>query len=85
MTRIVAAELWGENLDDTRDEWLFIGDSANDAAMFEFFPLTVGVANVNKVLDQLPVPPKYVTVAEGGAGFAQMVKALLAARAPKRP
>ena len=84
MSRIVAAELWGENLDDTRDQWLFIGDSANDAAMFEFFPLTIGVANVKHVIDQLPVPPKYVTPAEGGAGFAQAVKALLAARAPQR-
>jgi HAD superfamily hydrolase (TIGR01484 family) len=84
MTKIAAAELWGENLDDTRDEWLFIGDSANDAGMFAFFPLSVGVANVAKVLDQLPVPPKYVTSGEGGAGFAQAVTALLAARTPKK-
>ena len=80
MAKIAAAELWGEDLDQTRDQWLFIGDSANDAAMFEFFPLSVGVANVSKVLDQLPVAPKYVTAREGGAGFAQVARAILAAR-----
>ena len=80
MARILAFELWKENLEATRDKWLFIGDSANDAAMFEFFPMSVGVANVRHVLDQLPVPPKYVTSGEGGAGFAQAVKVLLAGR-----
>ncbi len=81
MARIAALELWQENLEDTRDTWLFIGDSANDAAMFEFFPLSIGVANVRHVLDRLPVPPAYVTPDEGGAGFAQAARALLAARA----
>ena len=81
MAKIAAAELWGEDLDATRDAWLFIGDSANDAAMFEFFPLTVGVANVKGVLDLLPVAPKYVTKSEGGVGFAEMARALLAGRA----
>jgi len=80
MVKLAAAELWGEDLAATRDRWLFIGDSANDAGMFEFFPLTVGVANVAAVLEHLPVPPRYVTRSEGGAGFAQMVKALLDAR-----
>jgi HAD superfamily hydrolase (TIGR01484 family) len=80
MARITAFELWKESLDATREKWLFIGDSANDAAMFEFFPLTVGVANVRHVLDRLPVKPKYVTPGEGGLGFAQAVGALLAAR-----
>ena len=81
MAKIAATELWGEDLDATRDAWLFIGDSANDAAMFEFFPLTVGVANVKGVLDLLPVAPKYVTKSEGGVGFAEMARALLAGRA----
>lgn len=80
MARIVARELWGEDLDATRDRWLFVGDSANDAAMFEFFPLSVGVANVRRVLDQLPVPPRYVTTGIGGVGFGQAVRTLLAAR-----
>ena len=80
MARRMASDLWSIDLELERDRWLFIGDSANDAAMFEFFPLTVGVANVRSVLDQLPVAPKYVTRGAGGAGFAQAVRALLAVR-----
>ena len=80
MAKLMVKELWSEELDATRDEWLFIGDSVNDAGMFEFFPLAVGVANVRKVVDQLPKAPSYVTAGEGGAGFAEMVKLLLAAR-----
>ena len=80
MTKVAVKELWNEDLDATRNQWLFIGDSANDASMFEFFPVSVGVANVRHVLDELPVKPAYVTQGEGGAGFAEMVKVLLAAK-----
>ena len=42
--------------------------------------MSVGVANVRHVLAELPKPPAYVTASEGGAGFAEMVKVLLAAK-----
>ena len=80
MAELMVKELWNEDLAATRDQWLFIGDSVNDAGMFEFFPLSVGVANVRHVLAELPKPPAYVTAGEGGAGFAEMVKVLLAAK-----
>jgi hydroxymethylpyrimidine pyrophosphatase-like HAD family hydrolase len=64
---------------------VFVGDSANDAAMFEFFPLSVGVANVVDVMDHLPMPPAYLTVAEGGGGFAEVAERILAARPPSLP
>ncbi len=80
MAKLLTRELWGQDLEAARDEWLFIGDSTNDAAMFDFFPVSVGVANVHEVLDRLEALPKYVTPQEGGAGFAEVAKALLAAR-----
>ena len=80
MTKLAVKELWDEDLDATRDEWLFIGDSTNDASMFEFFPVSVGVANVRHVLDELPVKPAYVTQGNGGVGFTEMAKLLLAAK-----
>ena len=80
MAELMVKELWNEDLAATRDQWLFIGDSVNDAGMFEFFPLSVGVANVRHVLAELPKPPAYVTSSDGGAGFAEMVKVLLAAK-----
>ena len=62
--------------------WVFIGDAPNDASMFSAFAHTVGVANLRPHLDQLPRPPGLLTEAEGGAGFAEFARALLAAVSP---
>ncbi|MGL6204836.1 MAG: HAD family hydrolase, partial [Giesbergeria sp.] len=48
--------------------------------MFERFPLSVGVANIARFVPQLHHLPRYVTQAERGAGFAELARALLAAR-----
>ena len=62
-------------------DWVYLGDSTNDQAMFEALPLTVGVANIARFVAQLHWLPGYVTRAERGAGFAELADALLAARA----
>jgi len=77
MSRLCVEELLGEDIDAKRDEWLFIGDSANDVAMFGHFPLSVGVANVRDILDKLPVKPAYITDGAGGEGFAEMAERVL--------
>jgi HAD superfamily hydrolase (TIGR01484 family) len=56
----------------------YVGDALNDAGAFAYFPLSVGVANVAPLLEQLPVPPAWVTQAACGAGFAELVEAILA-------
>lgn len=56
---------------------LFIGDSLNDETMFEFFPNSVGVANIQPQLEQLNHRPKWITKAAYGLGFNQMVDAVL--------
>ena len=81
----LARRAFGVELHAEREHWVFVGDSANDAAMFEFFPLSVGVANVLDVIDTLPVPPAYLTSAEGGSGFAEVAERILGARAPALP
>jgi HAD superfamily hydrolase (TIGR01484 family) len=70
----------GEDLPAARGEWLFVGDSGNDAAAFAFFERTVGVANVRAHLDRLEVPPRWVTEGERGAGFAELARAIVEAR-----
>lgn len=60
--------------------YAFVGDSGNDAACFSAFHTTVGVANVASYVRSLSVPPRYVSVAPRGAGFAELARALLAAR-----
>jgi hypothetical protein len=60
----------------------FVGDSENDAACFAAFATTVGVANVAPWVARLSLPPRYVTRGAMGAGFAELARTLLAARAP---
>jgi hypothetical protein len=61
-------------------DWVYLGDSTNDQAMFEQLPLTVGVANIARFVPQLRCLPAFVTRAERGRGFAELADALLAAR-----
>lgn len=58
----------------------FVGDSENDAACFACFRTTVGVANVAPWVSRLTVPPRFVTGAPMGAGFAELAARLVAAR-----
>jgi HAD superfamily hydrolase (TIGR01484 family) len=63
-----------------RTEFAFCGDSPNDAPMFAFFDVSVGVQNVMRFADRLEAAPKYVTRGAAGAGFAELVEHLLATR-----
>ncbi len=76
-----AREQWSEEEASLRARYLFVGDSPNDQAGFSFFPLSVGVANVERFVGQLAPPPAFVTRAAGGHGFAELVDLLLALRA----
>jgi HAD superfamily hydrolase (TIGR01484 family) len=77
MTRVVFEEVFNEEMEAVRDRVVFCGDSPNDSPMFSFFPHSVGVANVRAFEKQLEASPAWVTRAEGGFGFAEMVKILL--------
>ncbi len=77
MTRTLLAEVFAADLDAERERWLFAGDSPNDSPLFAYFPNSVGVANVRAFADRIATLPAYVTVGEGGAGFAEIARALL--------
>ena len=78
--RWAVRELLGRDLEAEVAQWVFIGDSTNDELMFEAFPNSVGVANVRRFEAQLIVKPRYIAGEKRGAGFAEFVQALLAAR-----
>jgi HAD superfamily hydrolase (TIGR01484 family) len=61
------------------EEWIFVGDSGNDAPAFARFARTIGVANVTDHLASLSVPPRFVTEADRGRGVAEIVRAWAAA------
>ena len=78
--RWIVREHLGRSLDDELDHWVYVGDSTNDARMFGHFPHSVGVANVARFVPQLSHLPRYLAAGERGAGFAEVVDALLAAQ-----
>jgi HAD superfamily hydrolase (TIGR01484 family) len=80
MTRRLMREEFGADLDAARATHVFVGDSPNDAPMFEFFPHSVGVANIREFAGRLAHAPAYIASAAGGAGFREVVDCLLAAR-----
>lgn len=57
----------------------FAGDSPNDAPMFGVFQNAIAVANIAPFLQDLEHPPKFITQAEGGQGFAAFAQRVLAA------
>lgn len=68
---------FGMDADREREAAVYIGDSPNDASMFEFFPKSVGVANVRVFAGRIDAEPQYVTTASYGAGFAELAEHLL--------
>jgi len=79
MTRTLLVERFSIRLDEGSDEFVFVGDSPNDAPMFDYFARSVGVANVARFAGVLRAAPKYVTRRPAGAGFAELVDHLLEA------
>lgn len=84
MTRTLARERFGADLDAERAQYVFVGDSPNDAPLFAFFPDSIGVANVRAAAHRIAHLPAYVTTASSGAGFAEVAARLLARPAPGR-
>lgn len=79
MTRTLMQERYGVDLARDQAEYLFVGDSPNDAPMFRFFSNSVGVANVADFGARLTDPPAYVTSRRSGDGFVEVVALLLGA------
>lgn len=79
--RWIVQTLLGRALDAELAHWVYVGDSTNDQPLFQHLPHSVGVANVRRFVAALQHRPRYITPSERGAGFAEVAKALLAARA----
>ncbi len=82
MAKIMLLERYKLDHQQARQSCVYVGDSPNDAPMFGFFPLSVGVANVAQYKDTLVSSPAYLCLAECGAGFAELSRFILDARAP---
>lgn len=80
-TKLTACEYWikrwGASQDIKRESIVFSGDSPNDEPLFEFFPLSVGVANIRRFLPEMKFKPRFLTTLPGGRGFEQLASAIL--------
>jgi HAD superfamily hydrolase (TIGR01484 family) len=77
MTRRLFQERFAIDLDKGSAGIAYVGDSPNDAPMFAFFANSVGVANVRRFAGRMDAEPKFVTRANAGAGFAELIAHLL--------
>jgi HAD superfamily hydrolase (TIGR01484 family) len=80
MTRRLMRDEFHTDLELARGDYLFVGDSPNDAPMFAYFPHAVGVANIGEFAGRLAHEPGYVTHGKSGAGFCEVADFLLAGR-----
>jgi HAD superfamily hydrolase (TIGR01484 family) len=77
MTKLLLKELYDTDLESEKNNYAFAGDSPNDSPMFGFFPISVGVRNLEDFLDRVEHKPAYITRGRAGAGFAELVNCLL--------
>ena len=77
MTKTFARNCLGYDLELDNESCVFVGDSPNDAPMFDYFHHSVGVANLRKFVGRLKTHPTYVTEHEGGAGFSELAAAII--------
>lgn len=67
--------------EQAKESCLFSGDSPNDEPMFEYFPLSVGVANVKDFITQMKSPPAFICTQRGGLGFTEIKSTLIGCQA----
>jgi len=77
MTKTLVQERWDLSLDVEKERFIFCGDSPNDEPMFRYFPFTAGVKNILRFTNRMKDLPAFVANAEGGEGFAEIVKIVL--------
>ena len=76
---------WKQIVRPDERRFAYVGDSFNDAPIFGALPLSIGVANVRDVLEQLPKKPKFITRAREGKGFGEVADAIMRARRARPP
>ena len=77
----VGQEMLGLDLPALQQRAIFIGDAPNDESMFCRFPLSIGVANIQKHLSAMTHRPAAIVSQRSGLGFAEMAENWLRQRA----
>jgi HAD superfamily hydrolase (TIGR01484 family) len=75
-------DAFGEDENAARMRYAYVGDSENDECCFAEFRTTIAVSNLRRGLTW---PPRFITRAKMGAGFAEAARVLLARRSGSAP
>lgn len=57
---------------EAKEVCIYAGDSPNDEPMFNYFPLSFGVANVNDFKNQMQSLPQFISNYKNGMGFCEI-------------
>jgi hypothetical protein len=60
--------------------WIYVGDSPNDASPFAAMDLSIGVSSVRAFEGKMSAWPRFVTEGGPGVGFGEVILRLLSAR-----
>lgn len=75
--RVYCEKELGGSFDSLKESVAFAGDSPNDEPMFDAFPLSFAVKNIEEFLDRIQHPPQYVSSLPEGEGFSEIVTHLI--------
>lgn len=68
---------FGLSESEALEKCIFIGDSPNDEPMFQKFPHSFGVANVQDFRSKMKHLPTYISAGKGGEGFSEIANHIL--------
>ena len=80
MAHRMLAEQWQLTETQMQQQVVFVGDAPNDESMFEFFPNSVGVANIARHLEHMTHHPKAITPSASGNGVTELIQTWLATK-----
>ncbi|MBL7006226.1 MAG: haloacid dehalogenase [Spirochaetia bacterium] len=80
MVKHMLHAVYNLNEDEMKLKAAYCGDAPNDSPLFEFFPMSFGVANVLSPALNMPVMPVYSSSRNYGEGFSEIVAAILSSR-----
>lgn len=76
---------FGLNEKQMREQCCFVGDSPNDEPMFEFFPYSFAVANIQDFLPRLKHKPGFIASKNESEGFCEIADRIIPLQGSKPP
>jgi len=70
--------------ENEKENFIFFGDSPNDEPMFNYFPLSCGIGNIDKYDSLISKKPAFKSTNAGGKGVLEVINHILTLRSNER-